>query len=76
MPATTEGKEHALEALATRRAENKTRVRVRNEDLYAGSNMHFDCLGCGADISVSESYISKPELCPECSALKKLGWLE
>lgn len=74
--ATTEGKKAALQALAQRRKANKKRKRIDNSSLYAGSPMHFDCIGCGADIVVPESYITKPDLCPECSALKRLGWLE
>ena len=38
--------------------------------------MHFDCVTCGGDITVPESYITKPNLCPECEALKSTGWLE
>ncbi|HAU07555.1 MAG: hypothetical protein UW46_C0007G0019 [Candidatus Yanofskybacteria bacterium GW2011_GWF1_44_227] len=74
--ATTRGKKAALVALATRREENKTRERVDNSRLCAGSPMHFDCLSCGADIQVPESYTTRPNLCDECQALKDLGWLE
>jgi hypothetical protein len=74
--ATTQGKEAALKALAKRRAANKDRKRVQNDRLPAGSSMHFDCLGCGEDIEVPESYTSRPKLCSECQALKELGWLE
>ncbi len=74
--ATTQGKTAALAALGKRREENKTRERIDNASLYAGSPMHFDCLGCGADIVVPESYIARPKLCFECKALKDLGWLE
>ena len=74
--ATTQGRVAALAALAKRRKENKTRKRIDNASLYAGSSMHFDCNGCGADIVVPENYISKPSLCRECHALKELGWLE
>lgn len=74
--ATIQGKKVALAALAKRRKANKTRKRINNSSLYAGSPMHFDCDGCGADIVVPESYTSRPSLCPECQALKRLGWLE
>jgi hypothetical protein len=74
--ATAQGKEFALEALNQRRKENKKRKRVDNSDLPVGAPMHFDCIGCGANISVSENYTSRPKLCPECQALKDLGWLQ
>lgn len=71
--ATTRGKKAALVALAMRREDNKTRERVDNSRLYAGSPMHFDCLGCGADIQVPENYTTRPNLCDEYQALKNLG---
>ncbi|MBS3903517.1 MAG: hypothetical protein KGZ30_04070 [Anaplasmataceae bacterium] len=74
--ATTQGKEFALEVLRKRREHNKTRKRIDNSSLYAGSSMHFDCIGCGEDIVVPENYITRPKLCRECQALKDLGWLE
>jgi hypothetical protein len=75
-PATTLGKAKALAALAVRRLKNKTRKRIDNSALYAGSPMYFDCIGCGGEIVVPEDYITKPDLCSECQALKALGWLE
>lgn len=75
-PTTTQGKAAALAALAKRRKANKTRERIDNSSLHAGSSMHFDCLGCGGDIVVPENYIVRPKLCGECKALKDLGWLE
>jgi len=74
--ATTQGKTVALKALKERRKANRNRESIDNASLYAGSSMHFDCLGCNADISVPESYITRPKLCAECQALKDLGWLE
>ena len=74
--ATEKGKVAALAALTNRREENEDRERVNNASLYAGSPMHFDCKGCGADITVPEDYRAKPDLCGECEALKSLGWLE
>ena len=76
MPATTMGKEHALEMLRGRRERNKGKEPPDNSKYPAGAPMYFPCLTCGAIISVPESYISKPELCEECQALKKLNWLE
>ena len=74
--ATTQGKTAALEALEKRREENRDRENIDNASLYAGSPMHFDCLGCNADITVTESYITRPKFCTECQALKDIGWLE
>lgn len=74
--ATTQGKEHALEELAKRRESNKTRARVDDWRLPAGSPMHFDCLTCGGEIVVPELWLTKPDLCRECEALKRAGWLE
>jgi len=73
---TTEGREVAVAALNARRVANKDRVRTNDGLLPAGSPMHFDCLTCGAEISVPEDYINRPKLCRECGALKELGWLE
>ncbi len=74
--ATTQGKKVALAALAKRRKANKTRKRINNGSLPAGSPMYFDCNGCGAEIVVPEDYTSRPSLCSECQVLKDLGWLE
>lgn len=74
--ATTQGKAAALKKLRERRKKNKNRKRIENHLLPAGSPMHFDCDGCGDDIVVPENYTSRPSLCKECSALKRLGWLE
>lgn len=76
MPATARGKPHALALLMRRRAVNARRPIVRNQDLPAGAPMYFRCLGCGDDIVVSENWLTKPDLCVECAALHKLGWLE
>lgn len=73
---TEQGKEIALKTLADRRAINKDRKRTDNGSLPAGSPMFFDCLTCGEEISVPETYLKKPDLCSECWQLKKLGWLE
>lgn len=74
--ATTQGREYALAQLAARREANKTRVRVDDWNLPAGSPMHFDCLTCGGEIVVPELWLTKPDLCRECQALKDVGWLE
>ena len=74
--ATIPGKDRAFAALAKRCNINKTRKRIDNSSLYAGSPMHFDCSCCGADIMVPENYIIRPKLCDECEVLKNRGWLE
>jgi len=74
--ATTHGKEAAFLALIQRKKENKTRERIDNASLCAGSPLHFDCISCGADIVVPANYVTRPPLCLECAALKRLGWLE
>ncbi len=75
MVATELGKDQALKALAERREANKTITRIDNSKLYAGEPMYFYCIGCGAQIMVPEGYITKPDCCPECTAMRKLGWL-
>lgn len=69
------GKGEALAALEARRAANKLLVRIDNTKLYAGDPMYFYCPGCGAEIVVPEDYLDKPDHCPECTLLKKKGWL-
>jgi hypothetical protein len=76
MLATTQGKEFALKALSERRKVNRTKKRIDNASLPAGAPMYFDCLTCAADIVVPEDYTTKSKLCPECQALKEVGWLE
>lgn len=73
---TTQGKAVALKALEERREANRDRESIDDASLYAGSLMHFDCLGCNAGITAPENYITRPKLCTECQALKDLGWLE
>ena len=76
MPATTQGKETALKALAERRASKPDRI--DNSSLPAGSPMFFYCVTCGhLSDTKPESYTSVPKsLCAECQALKQAGWLE
>jgi hypothetical protein len=76
MPATSQGKDFALAKLADRRRESAVKTPPDNSAFPAGSPMYFPCLACGSLISVPETYISKPDLCEECHALKTLGWLE
>lgn len=76
MTATQYGRKEAERALEHRR-EIYAKVKLpRNEDLPAGSPMVFRCIGCSEPIWVSEDYITKPDLCEECEAMRKLGWLE
>lgn len=76
MLATEQGKEAALKALEERRAKNKGIKRIKNQDLHAGDPMYFYCIGCGEEIVVDEGYITKSDCCPECTAMKKLDWLQ
>lgn len=77
MLATAHGKKIALEQLAARRCRAKIEKKIDNSALHAGSDMFFECLTCGCqDIRVPENYVDRPKLCPECNALKDLGWLE
>ena len=50
-------RDRALEQLA---------ATTRNEDMPAGSPMHFACTECGATIWVPEMYLAKPRRCPDC----------
>jgi len=74
--ATTKGKDFALEALKKRK-ENPPK-KIDNAALHAGSPMYFYCVSCGHQSDVlPESYTGYPKkLCPECEALKTMGWLE
>ncbi len=73
---TEKSKAERLKALAERRAHMPTE-RIDDSLLYAGSAMHFYCISCGhAAGTLPESYITPLEICRECEALKKLGWLE
>jgi hypothetical protein len=76
MLATAQGKEHARQALAERRKYNKTRPKIDNSALVAGSPMYFDCIACGGVITVPEDWLERAQLCRECTAMNELGWLE
>ena len=70
-------KEERLRALEERR-KNKPEP-IDNGSLYAGSPMYYYCISCGhlADEKPENWYRTLPaKLCPECQALKDLGWLE
>jgi len=73
---TEKGKAFALKELQKRRKRNEGREKIDNGSLRAGSPMYFYCITCGEVIVVPEDYTSRPKLCPECRALKDLGWLE
>lgn len=75
-PLTTQGKEVALADLRRRRANQP--VPIDNASLPAGSPMYFYCVSCGHVAEVKpENYITAVRrLCPECQALKDMGWLE
>jgi len=75
VPATLEGMEVALKALANRRANRPEQI--DNSRLYAGSDMYYYCISCGHESDVlPECHVFRPKkLCRECQALKDLGWL-
>lgn len=76
IPATSQGKEAALKALADRRANPPKQI--DNSSLPAGAPMYFYCISCGHESDVKpELYTDRPaKLCTECQALKTLGWLD
>lgn len=63
-----------LEKLRERR--EKQPEEIDDGKLRAGSPMHYRCISCGWYIIIPENWITRAELCDECDALKKLGWLE
>jgi hypothetical protein len=69
-------KQKELDALAARKLVNKTRVRIDNAALYAGSPMYFDCDACGGEIIEPEDYLVRRRLCERCKALYELGWID
>ena len=76
MPATEQGKEAALEALAARREMQPDQV--DNASLPAGAPMYFYCVSCGhqSDVLPENYFLTTPKkLCAECQALKHMGWL-
>lgn len=76
--AITQGKDHALRALAQRRAENADKEKIDNASLYAGSPMTYYCIACDDVTAVLPEchFGAPPKLCKGCRALKELGWLE
>lgn len=77
--ATEQGKAFALQKLATRREENESKPRIKNQELPAGSPMYYYCKSCGAlaDTKPENWFGSLPKkICDECQALKDLDWLE
>jgi hypothetical protein len=74
--ATEQGRAAAVAALQERRRINATRPKIDNASLRAGSPMYFSCIACGGTITVPETWITKPDLCEECTAMQRLGWLE
>lgn len=77
MTATELGREHALAALAERRANRPEKI--DNAALPAGSSMYYYCRTCGhlADVKPELWFVTTPRrLCAECQALADLGWLE
>ncbi len=77
-PATVEDKEQALKMFQERRVRGATEEKIDDSGLYAGSDMHYDCLACGCqDIVLPETWVPpRPKFCAECQALKDKGWLD
>lgn len=75
MPATTQGKQHALAALAERRAKSKDRKPFDNSSLPAGAPMFFLCLTC-ATSSASRRATSASRTCAPSARRSKpwAGW--
>lgn len=74
---TEQGREVALAGLRERRANRPEKI--DDAKLPAGSPMHFYCISCGwlAEQKPENWYRHLPrKLCPECEAMKELGWLE
>lgn len=71
-------REEAFAELEERKKKAQGTVRVRNEDLYAGSPMYFYCKYCGLESDVlPESYTERPrKVCNPCQSMKNEGWLE
>lgn len=76
-PATTQGREAAMQALDDRRANQPEKI--DNASLPAGSPMYYYCKSCGhlADTKPENWFVgSVKKLCDECQAMKDCGWLE
>jgi len=76
LPATVQGKAHALTALAERRAHSAAHPIADQSLTPAGTPIVLPCLACGAGIVHPEDYLTRRFLCEECGALKECGWLE
>lgn len=69
----------ALSALARRKEQAKVLhergLIPRNEDLPAGSPMHYACKECGMPCFVDEEWVGREDHCGECAFLIGQGWL-
>lgn len=76
MPATTQGRQAAMDALDDRRANQPEQI--RNQDLPAGAPMTYYCKSCGhVSCVLPETWVTGyKKLCDECQAMKDCGWLE
>ena len=77
--ATQQGKEFALLQLGKRREKNRDKEKPGSETPF-GPWFSY-CISCGeeADRKYDRSsllYFKMKDLCPECQAMKDLGWLE
>lgn len=75
-PATTQGRDVALAALAARRVASRGRPRTNNASLPAGAPIYLPCVACGTEVAHPEDYLVPRRLCAECEALQVCGWLE
>ena len=87
MPLTEQGKEAAINDLWRRRdMHHYTTIppalapsrgwRRWFWDIRAPGPFLHRCIGCGAPIVTGSHFFEKPEVCDECEALLKLGWME
>jgi hypothetical protein len=68
-------KAEAVKALRERRKHPPNQI--DNSSLYAGSDMYYYCISCGALADqLPETHMSRPKkLCNECQEMKDNGWL-
>lgn len=67
----------AVEQFKKRAALNKSKEKIDNSKLYAGSPMYYYCKHCGVQTEVlPESHVSRPKtVCTPCEALVAHGLL-
>lgn len=69
--------ETAFTDFVARIEENKTRVRINNDKLPAGSPMHYDCAACQGHMERDEDdFGPRQKHCAPCSILQNAGVLD